>query len=147
MVEFFADYLNGYLVTVNGWVQSYGSRCVKPPVLYGDVSRIGPMTVDMIKYSQSLTTKPMKGMLTGPATIAKWSFVRNDQPLRDTFFQLALALRDEVEDLEKAGINCIQVDEPAFREGLPLDKALCAEYLKAAVEAFKVGFLGLWHRL
>uniref|UniRef100_A0A915EDN8 5-methyltetrahydropteroyltriglutamate--homocysteine S-methyltransferase n=1 Tax=Ditylenchus dipsaci TaxID=166011 RepID=A0A915EDN8_9BILA len=138
MVEFFAEYLLGYLVTVNGWVQSYGSRCVKPAVLYGDCYRNGPMTVDMIKYAQSLTKLPMKGMLTGPTTILKWSFVRNDQPFRDTVFQVALALRDEVEDLDKAGIACIQVDEPAFREGLPLDARLCAEYLKTAVEAFKI---------
>ncbi|KAI1711471.1 cobalamin-independent synthase, catalytic domain-containing protein [Ditylenchus destructor] len=138
MVEFFGDYLNGYLVTSNGWVQSYGSRCVKPPVLFGDIERISPMTVDMITYAQSLSSRPLKGMLTGPTTILKWSFVRNDQPLRDTVLQLALAIRDEVADLDKAGIKVIQVDEPGFREGLPLDKAQHNEYLTTTVQAFKI---------
>ncbi|KAL3096050.1 hypothetical protein niasHS_005809 [Heterodera schachtii] len=138
MVEYFAEHLHGFCVTSNGWVQSYGSRCVKPPVLYGDVQRAGPMTVAMTKFAQSLTKKPVKGMLTGPMTILKWSFVRNDQPQKDTLFQVALALRDDVAELEKEGINCIQMDEPAFREGLPLDPAQHNEYLKITVQAFKI---------
>ncbi|KAI3415586.1 hypothetical protein GPALN_005188 [Globodera pallida] len=138
MVEYFAEHLHGFCVTSNGWVQSYGSRCVKPPVLYGDVQRAGPMTVAMTKFAQSLTKKPVKGMLTGPMTILKWSFVRNDQPQKDTVFQVALALRDEVAELEKEGINCIQMDEPAFREGLPLDPAHHFDYLTITVQAFKI---------
>ena len=123
MVEYFGEHLDGFLFTENGWVQSYGSRCVKPPVLFGDVSRRGPMTVDWSKYAQSLTKRPMKGMLTGPVTIMQWSFVRDDQPRQETCKQIALALRDEVTDLEAAGIGMIQVDEPAIREGLPIRRA------------------------
>ena len=116
MVEYFGEQLSGFAFTQNGWVQSYGSRCVKPPVIYGDVSRPSPMTIDWITYAQSLTDKPVKGMLTGPVTILQWSFVRNDQPRAVTMKQIALAIRDEVLDLEKAGIKVIQIDEPAIRE-------------------------------
>ncbi|HEV7802871.1 MAG TPA: 5-methyltetrahydropteroyltriglutamate--homocysteine S-methyltransferase, partial [Burkholderiales bacterium] len=122
MVEYFAEHLWGYAVTANAWVQSYGSRCVKPPIVYGDVYRPEPITVDTIQYAQSLTSKPMKGMLTGPVTMLQWSFVRDDQPRAATGLQLALAIRDEVEDLEKGGIRVIQIDEPALREGLPLTR-------------------------
>ena len=138
MVEYFGEQLWGYVFTANGWVQSYGSRCVKPPIIYGDVFRPEPMTVDTIAYAQKQTTKWMKGMLTGPVTMLQWSFVRDDQPLKDTAFQLALAIRDEVADLEKAGIRIIQIDEPAFREGLPLKKRDWANYLDWAVHAFKL---------
>ncbi len=138
MVEYFGEQLKGFAFTSFGWVQSYGSRCVKPPVIYGDVSRPKPMTVDWSVYSQSLTTKPMKGMLTGPNTILQWSFVRNDQPWSETAAQIALAIRDEVHDLEKAGISVIQVDEPALREGLPLRRADWDTYLDWAVKAFKL---------
>jgi 5-methyltetrahydropteroyltriglutamate--homocysteine methyltransferase len=138
MVEYFGQLLSGFTFTDFGWVQSYGSRCVKPPVLFGDVSRPAPMTVEWSAYAQSLTTKPMKGMLTGPVTILQWSFVRDDQPRRDTAMQIALALRDEVRDLEAAGIAAIQVDEPAIREGLPLRRGEHAAYLKWAVDAFKL---------
>ena len=120
MVEYFGEQLDGFAFTANGWVQSYGSRCVKPPVIFGDVSRPEPMTVGWSRYAQSLTSRPMKGMLTGPITILQWSFVRDDQPRRDTAMQIALAIRDEVVDLEEAGIRAIQIDEPAIREGLPL---------------------------
>ena len=137
MVEYFGEQLSGFAFTQNGWVQSYGSRCVKPPVIYGDVSRPKAMTVDWITYAQSLTDKPVKGMLTGPVTILQWSFVRNDQP------QIALAIRDEVVDLEKAGIKVIQIDEPAIREGLPLRKADRDEYLDKAVEAFRISASGV----
>ncbi|MDR2383364.1 MAG: 5-methyltetrahydropteroyltriglutamate--homocysteine S-methyltransferase [Prevotellaceae bacterium] len=138
MVEYFGEQLDGFAFTQNGWVQSYGSRCVKPPVIFGDVSRPAPMTIEWIKYAQSLTDKPVKGMLTGPVTILQWSFVRNDQPRSATAKQIALAIRDEVYDLEQAGVKIIQVDEPAIREGLPLRKADWAEYLDWAVEAFKL---------
>ncbi len=138
MVEYFGEKLEGYAFTDNGWVQSYGSRCVKPPIAYGDIYRKGPMTVAWARYAQSLTNKPLKGMLTGPVTILKWSFVRDDQPPSATCMQIALALRDEVADLESAGISMIQVDEPAFREGLPLRKADFNEYLGWAVDAFRV---------
>jgi 5-methyltetrahydropteroyltriglutamate--homocysteine methyltransferase len=138
MVEYFGEQLDGFAFTQNGWVQSYGSRCVKPPIIFGDVARPRPMTVAWSRYAQSLTVRPMKGMLTGPITILKWSFVRDDQPLRDTAFQIALAIRDEVCDLEAAGIGVIQIDEPALREGLPLHRAQWAEYLKWAVEAFRL---------
>jgi 5-methyltetrahydropteroyltriglutamate--homocysteine methyltransferase len=138
MVEYFGEQMNGFAFTQNAWVQSYGSRCVKPPVIYGDVSRPESMTVDRIKYAQSLTDKPVKGMLTGPVTVLQWSFVRNDQPRSATAMQIALAIRDEVFDLEQAGIQIIQVDEPAIREGLPLRKADRAEYLDWAVKAFKL---------
>jgi 5-methyltetrahydropteroyltriglutamate--homocysteine methyltransferase len=138
MVEYFGERLNGFAFTQNGWVQSYGSRCVKPPVIYGDVSRPQSMTVDWTKYAQSLTKKPVKGMLTGPVTVLQWSFVRNDQPRSATALQIALAIRDEVCDLEQSGIKIIQVDEPAIREGLPLRKADWREYLDWAVKTFKL---------
>lgn len=138
MVEYFGEQLKGFAFTKNGWVQSYGSRCVKPPIIYGDVSRPEPMTVEWSVYSQSLTKKPMKGMLTGPNTILQWSFVRNDQPYSVTAEQIALAIRDEVADLEKAGISVIQVDEPALREGLPLRRSEWKAYLDWAVKAFKL---------
>lgn len=138
MVEYFGEQLEGFVFTQNGWVQSYGSRCVKPPVIYGDVQRSLPMTVNWTSYAQSLTRKPMKGMLTGPVTILQWSFVRDDQPRSATTLQIALAIRDEVADLEKAGIKVIQVDEPAIREGLPLRKAHWQAYLNWAVLAFRV---------
>jgi len=143
MVEYFGEQLSGFAFTQNGWVQSYGSRCVKPPVIYGDVSRPQAMTVDWILYAQSLTDKPVKGMLTGPVTILQWSFVRNDQPRAVTMKQIALAIRDEVVDLEKAGIKVIQIDEPAIREGLPLRKADRDEYLDKAVEAFRISASGV----
>jgi len=138
MVEYFGEQLAGFTFTSNGWVQSYGSRCVKPPIIFGDVSRPKPMTVFWSKYAQSLTAKPMKGMLTGPITILQWSFVRDDQPRSETARQLALAIRDEVADLEKAGIRIIQIDEAAIREGLPLRAADRAAYLQWAVEAFRL---------
>ncbi|HSU40395.1 MAG TPA: 5-methyltetrahydropteroyltriglutamate--homocysteine S-methyltransferase [Polyangiaceae bacterium] len=142
MVEYFGEKLDGFAFTEHGWVQSYGSRCVKPPVLFGDVLRRGPLTVDWARYAQSRTQKPVKGMLTGPVTILKWSFVRDDQPLADTCRQIALALRDEVSDLEAAGIAVIQVDEPAIREGLPLRRARSGEYLAWAVDAFLLATSG-----
>lgn len=138
MVEYFAEYLDGFAFTENGWVQSYGSRCVKPPVIYGDVSRPAPITVACSSYAQSLTKKPMKGMLTGPITLLQWSFVRDDIPRKDTAWQVALALRDEVSDLEAAGLPIIQVDEPALREGLPLRRSDWALYLDWAVKAFRL---------
>jgi len=138
MVEYFGERLSGFCFTQNGWVQSYGSRCVKPPVIYGDVSRPGPMTVDWSRFAQSVTAKPMKGMLTGPVTILCWSFVRDDQPRAETCRQIALALRDEVTDLEAAGIKVIQIDEPALREGLPLRRADWDAYLLWAVDAFRL---------
>ena len=138
MVEYFGELMKGFVFTGNGWVQSYGSRCVKPPVIYGDVSRPVSMTVGWSSYAQSLTDRPVKGMLTGPVTILQWSFVRNDIPERDTTFQIALALRDEVSDLEQAGIRIIQVDEPALREGLPLREADTGVYLNWATEAFRL---------
>jgi len=137
MVEYFAEYLWGYAVTQNGWVQSYGSRCVKPPIVYGDVSRPDPVTLETITYAQSLTSKPMKAMLTGPVTMLQWSFVRDDQPRSCTAMQIALAIREEVADLEKAGIQVIQIDEPALREGLPLRRGEWDVYLDWAVRAFK----------
>ena len=138
MVEFFGEQLAGYAFTQNGWVQSYGSRCVKPPVIYGDIHRPRPMTVDTARFAQSLSTRPVKGMLTGPITMLQWSFVRDDQPREATALQLALAIRDEVNDLQQAGIAIIQIDEPALREGLPLQKAAWAHYLGWAVRAFKL---------
>jgi 5-methyltetrahydropteroyltriglutamate--homocysteine methyltransferase len=138
MVEYFGEQLEGFIFTKNGWVQSYGSRCVKPPVIYGDIQRNAPMTVKWSSYAQSITNKPMKGMLTGPVTILQWSFVRDDQPRADTTLQIALAIRDEVTDLEKAGIKVIQVDEPAIREGLPLRQADWQQYLDWAVKAFRI---------
>lgn len=138
MVEYFGEQLAGFAFTANGWVQSYGSRCVKPPVIFGDVSRPAPMTVGWTTYAQSLTKKFMKGMLTGPVTVLQWSFVRDDQPRAETCLQLAVALRDEVADLEKAGIAIIQIDEPAIREGLPLRKKDWAAYLAWATKCFRV---------
>ena len=143
MVEYFGEQLDGYCTMEHGWVQSYGSRCVKPPIIYGDVQRPKPMTLEWITYAQSLTDKPMKGMLTGPVTMLGWSFVRDDQPLADTCRQIALAIRDEVRDLEAAGIHIIQIDEPAFREGLPLRKADWEEYLTWAVESFQLASGGV----
>lgn len=136
MVEYFGEQLDGFAFTAHGWVQSYGSRCVKPPVLYGDVSRPRAMTVEWSAYAQSRTQFPVKGMLTGPVTILQWSFVRDDQSRSDTCRQIALALRDEVQDLEAAGIAIIQIDEPALREGLPLRRADWGAYLQWAVDAF-----------
>jgi 5-methyltetrahydropteroyltriglutamate--homocysteine methyltransferase len=138
MVEYFGEQLDGFAFTQNGWVQSYGSRCVKPPVIFGDVTRPTAMTVRWSEYAQSLTDKPMKGMLTGPVTILQWSFVRDDQPRATTCRQIALALRDEVADLERAGIAIIQIDEPALREGLPLRQAEWQAYLDWAVECFQL---------
>jgi 5-methyltetrahydropteroyltriglutamate--homocysteine methyltransferase len=143
MVEYFGELLDGFAFTQNGWVQSYGSRCVKPPVIYGDVSRNKAMTVEWSSYAQSLTKKPMKGMLTGPVTILCWSFVRDDQPREVTTNQIALALRDEVVDLESNNIKVIQIDEPAFREGLPLRKSNWNYYLQWAVDAFKLSTSGV----
>jgi 5-methyltetrahydropteroyltriglutamate--homocysteine methyltransferase len=138
MVEFFGEQLWGYTFSSNGWVQSYGSRCVKPPILWGDVWRPEPMTVDTAKYAQSLTEKPVKGMLTGPITLLQWSFVRDDLPRDQVALQLALAVRDEVDDLQNAGIAIVQIDEPAFREGLPLKRVDWDAYLAWAVRAFGV---------
>ena len=138
MVEYFGEQLWGYAFTENGWVQSYGSRCVKPPIIYGDVFRPEPMTVETTRYAQSLTDRLMKGMLTGPVTMLQWSFVRDDQPRETTALQLALAIREEVSDLEKADIKVIQIDEPAIREGLPLRQRDWAAYLEWAVRAFKI---------
>ncbi|EKT53080.1 5-methyltetrahydropteroyltriglutamate--homocysteine S-methyltransferase [Providencia sneebia] len=138
MVEYFGEHFDGYVFTQNGWVQSYGSRCVKPPVIIGDISRPEAITVEWAKYAQSLTEKPVKGMLTGPVTILCWSFPREDVSREVIAKQIALALRDEVDDLQKAGIGIIQIDEPALREGLPLRKEEWAEYLKWAVDAFKL---------
>ena len=143
MVEYFGEQLAGFAFSQNGWVQSYGSRCVKPPIIYGDVSRPGPMTVSWTRYAQSLTGKPMKGMLTGPVTILQWSFVRDDQPRSTTALQIALAIRDEVVDLEAAGIGIIQIDEPAYREGLPLRKADWPAYLDWASRAFRISASGV----
>ena len=138
MVEYFGEQLEGFVFSQFGWVQSYGSRCIKPPILFGDVTRPRPMTVEWAEYAQSLTQKPMKGMLTGPVTILNWSFVRDDQPRRETCYQIALAMREEVRDLEKASINIIQIDEPALREGLPLRKSEWRDYLDWAVESFRI---------
>lgn len=143
MVEYFGEQLEGYVFSQFGWVQSYGSRCVKPPILFGDIRRPQAMTVEWIKYAQSLTDKPMKGMLTGPVTILNWSFVRDDQPRRETCLQLALAVREEVQDLEAAGVNIIQIDEAALREGLPLRRSEWAGYLGWAVEAFRIAANGV----
>ncbi|WP_369326688.1 5-methyltetrahydropteroyltriglutamate--homocysteine S-methyltransferase [Alcaligenes nematophilus] len=138
MVEYFGEQLDGYAFSQFGWVQSYGSRCVKPPILFGDISRPQAMTVEWITYAQSLTQKPMKGMLTGPVTILNWSFVRDDQPRSASCLQLALAIREEVLDLEKAGVYVIQIDEAALREGLPLRKSQWQSYLDWAVESFRI---------
>ncbi|MDN8614469.1 5-methyltetrahydropteroyltriglutamate--homocysteine S-methyltransferase [Variovorax ginsengisoli] len=138
MVEYFGEQLDGYAFSQFGWVQSYGSRCVKPPILFGDITRPKAMTVEWIRYAQSLTNKPMKGMLTGPVTILNWSFVRDDQPRSVSCKQLALAIREEVLDLEKAGVGVIQIDEAALREGLPLRKSQWKNYLDWAVESFRI---------
>ncbi|WP_316789086.1 5-methyltetrahydropteroyltriglutamate--homocysteine S-methyltransferase [Pedobacter frigoris] len=143
MVEYFGEQLAGFTFTKNGWVQSYGSRCVKPPVIYGDVHRPKAMTVRWSAFAQSLSEKWVKGMLTGPVTILQWSFVRNDQSRSETCTQIALAIRDEVVDLEKAGIKIIQIDEPAIREGLPLRKADWQAYLEWAVKAFRISASGV----
>eukprot|EP00262_Sarcandra_glabra_P002945 TRINITY_DN1336_c0_g2_i2.p1 TRINITY_DN1336_c0_g2~~TRINITY_DN1336_c0_g2_i2.p1 ORF type:complete len:767 (-),score=174.18 TRINITY_DN1336_c0_g2_i2:173-2473(-) len=143
MVEYFGEQLQGFAFTVNGWVQSYGSRCVKPPIIYGDVSRPKAMTVFWSSMAQSMTPRPMKGMLTGPVTILNWSFVRNDQPRFETCYQIALAIKDEVEDLEAAGIQVIQIDEAALREGLPLRKSEQAFYLEWAVHSFRITNCGV----
>lgn len=143
MVEYFGEQLEGYVFSLNGWVQSYGSRCVKPPILFGDISRPKTMTVDWITYAASLTDKPMKGMLTGPVTILNWSFVRDDQPRATTCYQLALAIRQEVLDLERAGIRIIQIDEAALREGLPLRRSQWKTYLSWAIESFRIAANGV----
>jgi 5-methyltetrahydropteroyltriglutamate--homocysteine methyltransferase len=143
MVEYFGEQLDGFAFTANGWVQSYGSRCVKPPLVFGDVARPRAMTVDWTVYAQSLTKKPMKGMLTGPITILQWSFVRDDQPRSTTARQIAWAIRDEVCDLEQAGIRIIQIDEPAIREGLPLRRIGWKPYLAWATQAFRVSASGV----
>jgi 5-methyltetrahydropteroyltriglutamate--homocysteine methyltransferase len=138
MVEYFATQLDGYAISEQGWVQSYGSRCVKPPILYGDVSRPQNMTQEWIGYAQSLSDKPVKGMLTGPVTMLNWSFVRDDQPRERCCQQLALALRDEVMELEAAGVAIIQIDEAALREGLPLRRSDWPNYLAWAVACFRL---------
>ncbi len=143
MVEYFGEQLEGFAFTKFGWVQSYGSRYVKPPVIFGDVSRPEPMTIKWSAYAQSLTDRPMKGMLTGPVTILQWSFVRDDQPRSETCEQIALAIRDEVQDLEANGIKLIQIDEPALREGLPLRKDQHADYLNWAVNCFRLSSAGV----
>ncbi|MGW5148726.1 5-methyltetrahydropteroyltriglutamate--homocysteine S-methyltransferase [Rhodococcus koreensis] len=143
MVQYFAEQLDGFFATENGWVQSYGSRCVRPPILYGDVRRPNPMTVSWITYAQSLTQRPVKGMLTGPVTILAWSFVRDDQPLADSANQVALAIRDETVDLQGAGIRIVQVDEPALRELLPLRAAEQTAYLDWSVGAFRLATSGV----
>jgi 5-methyltetrahydropteroyltriglutamate--homocysteine methyltransferase len=143
MVEYFGEQLKGYAMTEFGWVQSYGSRCVKPPILWGDISRPKAMTLEWIEYAASLTHKPMKGMLTGPVTILNWSFVRDDQPRSVSCYQLALAIRQEVLDLEKIGVGVIQIDEAALREGLPLRKSEWQDYLSWAVESFRIAANGV----
>ena len=142
MVQYFAENLDGFAVTQNGWVQSYGSRATRPSILWGDVSRPAPITVRWSTFTQSLTEKPVKGMLTGPVTILAWSFVRDDQPLGETANQVALALRDEIADLEAAGIGIIQVDEPALRELLPLKKRDQPAYLDWSVGSFRLATVG-----
>ena len=146
MVEYFGEQLDGFAFTANGWVQSYGSRCVKPPILFGDVARPAPMTVEWTRYAQSLTHRPMKGMLTGPVTILQWSFVRDDQPRSVTTEQIAWAIRDEVVDLERAGIGIIQIDEPAIREGLPPRRAGWKAYLEGATRSFRISASGVADR-
>jgi len=146
MVQYFGEQLSGFAFTVNGWVQSYGSRCVRPPILFGDVSRPGPMTVEWWRYAQGLTDRPVKGMLTGPVTILNWSFVRDDCPRETSCRQIALAIRDEVQDLEKAGAKAIQIDEAALREGLPLRRRDWAYYLDWAVDCFRLTASGVADR-
>jgi 5-methyltetrahydropteroyltriglutamate--homocysteine methyltransferase len=143
MVEYFGEQLNGYAFSQYGWVQSYGSRCVKPPILYGDISRVGPMTLAWTAYAQSLTDRPVKGMLTGPVTMLNWSFVRDDQPRSLSCLQLALAIREEVLDLERNGTRIIQIDEPALREGLPLRQSEWQETLAWAVNCFRIAANGV----
>jgi 5-methyltetrahydropteroyltriglutamate--homocysteine methyltransferase len=143
MVEYFGEQLSGYAFSELGWVQSYGSRCVKPPILFGDISRPQPMTVGWTRYAQSLTNRPMKGMLTGPVTILNWSFVRDDQPRSASCYQLALAIREEVQDLERAGVRVIQIDEAALREGLPLRRSEWQQYLNWAVDSFRIAANGV----
>lgn len=143
MVEYFGEQLEGFAFSQFGWVQSYGSRCVKPPILFGDISRPQPMTLEWIRYAQSLTERPMKGMLTGPVTLLNWSFVRDDQPRSDTCLQLALAVRQEVQDLEAAGIRIIQIDEAALREGLPLRRSHWQQYLDWAVGCYRIAANGV----
>lgn len=143
MVEYFGEKLEGFIFSSNGWVQSYGSRGVKPPIIFGDVKRIHPLTVKWSRYAQSKTKRFVKGMLTGPITILQWSFVRNDQPRKDTAMQIALSIREEVKDLEKAGIKIIQIDEPAIREGLPLRVENQKQYLKWSIDAFKISSSGV----
>lgn len=146
MVQYFAEQMDGYLFTTNGWVQSYGSRYVRPPIIYGDIHRPYPMTVDWARYAQSLTDRPVKGMLTGPVTMLVWSFVRDDQPWSQTCTQLALAIRDEVNDLEAAGVKVIQVDEAALREGMPLRSGRAKDYLEWAVRCFRLTTSGVADR-
>jgi len=143
MVQYFGEQMEGYVFTENAWVQSYGSRCVRPPIIFGDVLRPSQMTVDWITYAQSLTERPVKGMLTGPVTMLEWSYVRDDQPRSETCRQLALAIRDEVADLEAAGVKIIQVDEPAMREGLPLRRDRWDEYLSWAIHSFRLSTAGV----
>lgn len=143
MVEYFGEQLGGFLFTQHGWVQSYGSRCVRPPIIAGDITRPGAMTIRWSQFAQTLTSRPVKGMLTGPVTILQWSFVRDDQPRSETCFQLALALYDEVRDLEAAGIRVIQIDEPALREGLPLRRSNWQAYLNWAVDCFRLAASGV----
>lgn len=143
MVEYFGEQLEGFVFSENGWVQSYGSRCVKPPIIYGDVFRPRAMTVRWSKFAQSVTKHAVKGMLTGPVTILQWSFVRDDQPRSESCKQIALAIRDEVADLEAAGIKVIQIDEPAIREGLPLRRSDWPEYLNWSVNAFRLASSGV----
>ncbi|WP_320055953.1 5-methyltetrahydropteroyltriglutamate--homocysteine S-methyltransferase [Desulfuromonas thiophila] len=143
MVEYFGQHLEGFYFTENGWVQSYGSRCVKPPIIYGDVARPAPITIDWIRYAQSLTTKPVKGMLTGPVTILCWSFVRDDLSRAEVCQQIALAMRDEVLDLEKARVGIIQIDEAALREGMPLRRREVEAYLRWAVDCFRLTAAGV----
>jgi 5-methyltetrahydropteroyltriglutamate--homocysteine methyltransferase len=143
MVEYFGEQLEDSVFTGNGWVQSYGSRCVKPPIIFGDLFRPQPMTVRWSTYAQSLTKLPVKGMLTGSVTILQWSFVRDDQPRAETCRQIALAIRDEVKDLEAVGIRIIQIDEPAIREGLPLRRADWPVYLAWSVDAFRLAASGV----
>src|SRR5258706_7335994 len=138
MVELFAERLDGFVTTSNGWVQSYGSRCTKPPIVWGDIARPAPMTVEITRFAQSLTRRPMKGMLTGPVTIAKWSFVRGDIALLDVAEQIALCLREEIDDLQSAGIGIIKVDEPALREAMPLKARAAPAWLERAIAAFRL---------
>src|SRR4029077_3388864 len=143
MVEYFGEQLSGFTFSQNGWVQSYGSRCVKPPIIFGDVARPHPMTVRWSRFAQSKTDRPVKGMLTGPVTILQWSFVRDDQTRSETCRQIALAVRDEVADLEAAGIRVIQIDEPAIREGLPLHRDEWPAYLQWSVDCFRLASAGV----